>query len=131
MKKHQQTAYAILRITMGVNFLAHGLVRLPKLNGFRDWMLNAFSKSILPDWSVYAWASVLPFLEFAIGFLLIIGWQTFRATLAGALIIIILIFGSCMVENWDWAATQMVYALFFYFLISHIESNSFAIDTKK
>lgn len=127
----KQTAYALLRITMGVNFLAHGLVRIPKLNGFRTWMLTTFENSILPSWSVYAWGSVLPFLELIIGLLLIVGYKTYQTTIAGALVIIALIFGSCMIENWDWAATQMLYALFFFFLISYVEQNYFAIDHKK
>ncbi|NIJ45722.1 thiosulfate dehydrogenase [quinone] large subunit [Wenyingzhuangia heitensis] len=124
----KQTAYALLRITMGVNFFAHGLVRIPKLNGFRNWMVNTFENSLLPNWSVYAWGSILPFVELAIGILLIVGYKTYQTTIAGALVIITLILGSCLIENWDWAATQMLYSIFFYFLISNIEQNYFALD---
>ena len=48
----QQTAYTLLRITMGVNFLGHGLVRFSKLDTFRNWMTGAFQNTILPSFSV-------------------------------------------------------------------------------
>jgi len=127
-RKQQQTAFTLLRITMGVNFLGHGLVRFSKLDGFRDWMVTTFQDSLIPSFAVTAWGSVLPFLEFSIGLLLILGLFTYRASIAGAIVIIILLFGSCLIENWDWTGMQMIYALFFYFLISNVEKNSWSID---
>jgi len=127
-KTPQQTAFALLRITMGVNVLGHGLVRFSKLNRFRDWMVTTFQDSLIPSFAVTAWGSVLPFLEFGIGLLLILGLFTYRASIAGAIVIIILLFGSCLIENWDWAGMQMIYGLFFYFLIFNVEKNSWSID---
>lgn len=124
----QQIAFALLRITMGVNFLGHGLVRFSKLNGFRDWMVTTFQDSLIPSFAVTAWGSILPFLEFGVGTLLILGLFTYRASIAGAIVIIILLFGSTLIENWEWAGGQMVYALFFYFIISNIDKNSWSID---
>lgn len=131
MIQHKQTAYALLRISMGVNFLAHGLVRIPKLTGFKTWMLSEFKNSLLPNWSVSVWASILPFLELIIGLLLLIGYQTYKTSIAGAFVIVILLFGSCMIEKWDWASTQMLYALFYYFLIAYNSQNRFALDVLK
>lgn len=127
---NKQTAFALLRITMGINLFAHGLVRLPKIAGFRDWMMTQFQDTILPQWSVYAWGSVLPMLELLVGGLLILGIFTYRAAIAGALLIAILILGSCLAEHWEWAGGQMVYALFFYFIISNVEHNAYALDLK-
>ncbi|WP_168796396.1 DoxX family membrane protein [Flagellimonas onchidii] len=127
---NKQTAYALLRITMGINLFAHGLVRLPKIAGFRDWMMTQFQHTILPQWSVYAWGSVLPILELLVGGLLILGIFTYRAAIAGALLIAILILGSCLAGHWEWAGGQMVYALFFYFIISNVENNAYALDLK-
>ena len=124
----QQTAYTLLRITMGVNLLGHGLVRFSKLDTFRDWMVGAFQNSILPSFAVTAWGSDLPFLEFGIGLLLILGLFTYRASIAGALVIITLILGSTLIENWEWAGMQMIYALFFYFLISNVENDAFSLS---
>jgi len=124
----QQTAFTLLRVTMGVNFLGHGLIRFSKLNGFRNWMVSTFQDSLIPSFAVTVWGSVLPFLEFGIGLLLILGLFTYRASIAGALVIIILLFGSTLIENWDWAGIQMIYGLFFYFLISNVEKNTWSID---
>ena len=127
---NKQTAFVLLRITIGVNLFAHGLVRLPKIAGFRDWMISQFQDTILPRWSVYVWGNVLPILELMIGGLLILGLFTYRAGVTGALLIAILILGSCLAEHWEWAGGQMVYALFFYFIISNIEYNKYALDLK-
>lgn len=124
----QQTAFALLRITMGINFLGHGLVRFSKLNGFRDWMVTTFKDSLIPSFAVSIWGTVLPFVEFGIGLLLILGLFTYRASITGAIVIIILLFGSTLIENWDWAGMQMIYGLFFYFLITNTEKNSWSID---
>lgn len=124
----QQTAFALLRITMGINFLGHGLVRFSKLNGFRDWMVTSFKDSLIPSFAVSIWGTVLPFVEFGIGLLLILGLFTYRASITGAIVIIFLLFGSTLIENWDWAGMQMIYGLFFYFLITNTEKNSWSID---
>ncbi|CAL2086711.1 conserved membrane hypothetical protein [Tenacibaculum dicentrarchi] len=124
----QQTAFALLRIIMGINFLGHGLVRFSKLNGFRDWMVTTFQDSLIPSFTVSIWGTVLPFAEFGIGLLLILGLFTYRASITGAIVIIFLLFGSTLIENWDWAGIQMIYGLFFYFLISNTEKNCWSID---
>lgn len=124
----KQIGYALLRATLGVNLLIHGLIRLPKLEGFRAWMLSQFAASALPSGLVYAWASVLPWLEAAIGLALLLGLFTLHASILGALIIMALIFGAGMIENWSWAGTQMIYALFLYFVITHITDNHFSLD---
>jgi thiosulfate dehydrogenase (quinone) large subunit len=124
----KQTAYVLLRITMGVNLLAHGLVRFPKLYGFRDWMVDFFKDTPFPNALVSVWATVLPFVEFGIGLLLILGLYTYKTSIAGALLIIILLFGSCMTEQWEWAGMQLIYALIFGILISQIENNDWSIN---
>ena len=69
-------AYVLLRISMGINMLGHGLVRIPKLNAFADGMTKGFEKSWLPSSMVHLFGSVLPFLELLTGILLIIGLKT-------------------------------------------------------
>lgn len=123
-------AYVLLRIAMGVNMLGHGLVRIPKLAAFAEGMSKGFEKSWLPASMVHLFGTVLPFLELTIGILLIFGWQTRLACVAGFLLIISLLFGSSTVENWDGMGIQMIYALFFYFLISKLENNRFSIDKR-
>lgn len=124
----QEIAYALLRITMGVNLMAHGLVRFPKLSGFRDWMVDFFKDTPFPSTLVSGWATVLPFIEFGIGVLLILGIYTYKSSIAGAVLIIILLFGSCMTEQWEWAGMQMIYALIFGILISQVPYNSWSVQ---
>lgn len=123
-------AYFLLRLSMGVNFLGHGLVRIPKLSAFAEGMTNSFEKSWLPQPWVYIFSTTLPFLEFIIGLMLILGFKTRIASFAGAGLIIMLLFGSSTVENWEAMGIQMIYALFFYILISRLEDNSYSVDSK-
>jgi hypothetical protein len=56
----RQLAYAILRLTLGVNTLVHGLVHLPQLASFADGLLQAFAKTPLPPQAVRLFAFILP-----------------------------------------------------------------------
>ena len=48
----RQLAYGILRLTLGVNILLHGLVRLPHLASSADSLVQAFAKTPLPPQAV-------------------------------------------------------------------------------
>lgn len=127
---NQQLAYVLLRITMGINFFGHGAVRLPKIPTFRDGMLSMFKDSVLPEPLVYGFGTVLPIAEFVIGVLLILGLYTQKALAVGAIVMIILIFGSCMIEKFENAGGQMLYAFMYFFLLFYAENNHFSIDHK-
>ncbi|WP_321281781.1 DoxX family membrane protein [Marinifilum fragile] len=128
--KDKELAFLFARITMGINLLGHGLVRLPKLFDFKIWMLDSFQDTLLPASLVGMWASVLPFLELSIGILITAGLFTRKAIAGGAIIILILVFGSCLKENWEWVSFQMIYALYFFFLMVYIDYNQISIDNK-
>ncbi|PXY01823.1 DoxX family protein [Marinifilum breve] len=128
--KDKELAFLLARVTMGINLLGHGLVRLPKLFDFKIWMLNSFQDTLLPASLVGVWASVLPFLELSIGILITAGLFTRKAIAGGAIIILILVFGSCLKENWEWVSFQMIYALYFFFLMVYIDYNQISIDNK-
>ncbi|MFZ4928610.1 DoxX family membrane protein [Chryseobacterium sp. Mn2064] len=125
---NKQTAYFFLRISMGVNLLGHGLVRILKLQDFASGMMKGFEKSWLPQAMVYPFGMILPFFELIIGLLLIIGFKTRIANIAGAFLMIVLLFGSSTIENWEAMGVQMIYAGLFYILISRIEDNSLTLD---
>ncbi|SHL67451.1 thiosulfate dehydrogenase [quinone] large subunit [Chryseobacterium contaminans] len=127
---NKKTAYFFLRLSMGINFFGHGLVRLTKLQDFADGMTKIFEKSWLPQFFVHIFSTALPFLEFLIGLLLIIGFKTRIAAMAGASLIILLLLGSSTVENWEAMGIQMIYAGLFYLLISRMEDNSLSLDKK-
>ncbi len=108
----------------------HGLVRLPKLPVFSNWMVGQFQnhKSILPSALVMPFSYILPFAEFIIGLLLLIGLFTEKALIAGAIVMILLIFGSTTIEEWDAIPSQLIHVAFFAVLLTFIEYNSYALD---
>jgi len=122
-------AYALLRTGIGVNMVIHGMVRIPKLGAFSDWMVGQFGKTMLPAPLVKSFASALPFAEAAIGLLLILGLFTRHALIAAGLMIIALTFGSCLIENWEAAAFQLIYLIVFTALLALREAgNSISTD---
>ena len=127
-QKTIELAYLILRLTMGVNMFTHGVARMLNIEGFNSWMVGQFSKTILPEFMVSISSYLIPFAELIIGIFLILGLFTCRALLAGALLIVVLVFGSGLQENWNVMSSQMIYAIFFFMLSYFIELNRFSID---
>lgn len=122
------TVYLLLRLGVAASMFGHGLVRLPKLNGFSSWMVSSFEKSMLPAALVTPFSYFVPIAEFVVGLLLLAGLFTRFAAIAGALVMVALIFGSCMVENWDWIPSQLIHVAFFAVLLQYVSSNAWAVD---
>ena len=123
-----KTAYLLLRLAIGTSMFGHGLVRLPKLNAFSTGMVGNFSKSFLPLALVSPFSYILPIAEFTIGLLLITGLFTRLSSVAGGFVMVLLIFGTTMVENWDAIPVQLIHAAFFATLLQFAESNTYALD---
>lgn len=79
----KSVSYLMVRLGIGISMLGHGLVRIPKLNAFSEGMINNFQSAPLPDFLLIPFSFALPFIEFLLGLLLIIGWQTKRAAIVG------------------------------------------------
>ncbi|RZJ72232.1 MauE/DoxX family redox-associated membrane protein [Flavobacterium sp.] len=120
--------YFAARLPLAFSFFGHGLVRLPKLDKFSDWMLTSMEKSILPAELVRPFSYALPILEFAIGLLLLLGLFTRQSLFAGLFVMAILVFGSTTVENWDAITSQLVHAGYFAVLLYFVSSNTLAVD---
>ena len=129
-QKNIELAYLILRITMGVNMFTHGVARLLNIDGFNSWMIGEFSNTFLPEFMINISSYMIPFGELVIGILLILGLFTSRALLLGAILIVLLVFGSGVKENWNIMSSQMIYAIFFFILSYFIELNKYSIDRK-
>lgn len=106
----------------------HGLVRLPKLHLFSNWMVGSFAKSMLPQALVTPFSYVLPIAELIIGLLLILGLFTQQALVAGGVVMVMLIFGTAMIENWEAIPSQLIHIAFFALLLQFISSNTWAVD---
>lgn len=120
--------FLILRLAVAISMFGHGLVRLPKLNAFSQWMVASFEKSILPKALVVPFSYVLPVAEFVVGMLLLTGLFTKPAALAGAVVVLLLLFGTTMVENWEAIPSQLLHIIFFAILLQFMENNSYALD---
>ncbi|MBA6313481.1 DoxX family protein [Cellulophaga baltica] len=128
--KEYRLGYVLARIVIGVSMFGHGLVRLPKLEGFKNFMVQNFENSMVPEFLVTPFAYALPIFEFAVGILLIIGLFTRQALVLGAILMIMLVFGSTMIENWGIIDSQLIHALIFIGLLLGINYNYWSLDTK-
>lgn len=124
-------AYLLLRLTIGMSMFGHGLVRIPKLAVFSDGMVANFEGSLLPVMLVWPFSVTLPYLEFIIGLFLLIGLKTKFFARAGGILMVILIFGTSMIENWSALPSQMIHASFFILLLQFEASNNYlAVDAQ-
>jgi thiosulfate dehydrogenase (quinone) large subunit len=124
-----ERAYAIFRITMGFAIFMHGFSRI--LTGVAAFVAvteKPFVKTIIPMPVVHYFLTILPYLEFAVGALLIVGLFTMEASIAGALIMIILIFGMGARQEWSSVGNEMIYAAWYFLLIALNENNWLCID---
>jgi thiosulfate dehydrogenase [quinone] large subunit len=129
MTSPQQLSFLLARLAVGMSMFGHGLVRLPKLHGFSNWMVGQFEKSMLPEIIVTPFSYILPIAELLVGIFLLIGLFTRQALVAGSLVMITLIFGSSMIEEWGAIPSQLIHAAFFSILLIFEKSyNSFAVD---
>jgi len=126
--KKEQYTYLLARLPMGLSFFGHGLIRITKLSEFSDGMVKQFSKSFLPEGFISAFGHVLPFLEFITGLLLLLGLFTRFAVVLGAAIILALIFGSSIIEQWQGVFTQLFYSAYLAVLFYYAHYNRYSVD---
>ena len=128
---HKQLAYFLAKITLGINFFIHGLVRLPKLENFAGGVVRGFESSMLPKILVMPVAYVIPFIELILGTMILLGILSRKALTAAAIFMIFLIAGSAFKEDWGAVGTQMLYALYIFFLIFYLENDVKGLWLKK
>ena len=124
----RRAAYAILRLALGVNMLLHGLVRLPHMAAFVNGMATQFQATVLPGFAVKSFGWVLPFAEGLIGLLLVLGWRTRQALVAGGLVMAAPIAGTSLRSDWPTVGIQMVYSAIYYLLLRDASHNGFSLD---
>ena len=109
--------YALLRLTLGLNFLLHSYGRWHDGGKFVDGVVNGFAHTPLPAGSVRAFATAIPYWEPAVGLLLVPGLWTRWALAAGALLIALLTFGTALRGEYPVLSEQLIYALVFFVLL--------------
>ena len=126
--KIAQTSYLLARLPIGMSMFGHGLIRFTKLETFSSGMVKEFGKSLLPEWLVLPFSYILPFLEFLIGILLLLGLFTRFATMLGVAVMLALILGSAALEQWNNIFTQIIYGAYFALLFRYAVYNEYSLD---
>lgn len=127
----RQYAYVALRLALGLNMFLHGATRMPDLGGFAAGIVGEFEETILPPAFVEVFATVLPFFEAAVGVLLLLGWFRVPALLLGVAVMLSLITGTGLQQNWGTLSTQMNYVLWFGLLLAFLPYDRWALDLRR
>lgn len=107
-----KTAFFFLRLPAAVSLLGHGLVRLPKLPAFSDWMVKTMEKSAIPEVLITPFSYFLPVAEAVIGLLLLINVKTEYTLYSAIALMSLLIAGSCSIENWTAVEAQLLHCVY-------------------
>lgn len=118
-----KTTFFFLRLPVAISLAGHGLVRLPKLAAFSDWMMSSMEKSLIPQALILPFSYALPILEAVVGLALLIGFQIRYSLFAALGIMSVLILGSCSIENWGAVEAQLVHSLYLGFLVWYYDKN--------
>lgn len=122
-------AYLLLRATLGVNILLHGVARLLSGPGhFVSTLAQQFHSAPLPQSLVVAFGYSLPWIEAVLGPLVLIGLFTRVALTLGALLILVLTLGTGLLQNWQVAGLQLIYAAVYAALLAFLSANRFSVD---
>ena len=122
-------AYLLLRATLGINILIHGVVRI--LSGpehFASMLGQALHATPLPEWLVVWFGYSLPWIEAIIGFFLLFGLLTRFFLAAGALLILVLTVGAGLRQDWEITGLQLIYAAVYAMLLAFCNANHYSID---
>jgi thiosulfate dehydrogenase [quinone] large subunit len=122
-------AYAILRVTFGVNIGLRGVTRIA--NGtdvFAADLLKQFQAAVLPLAGVEAFGHILPWIESVLGLLLILGLLTRPALVIGGLMMTVLTAGTMLIQNFQTAWLQLTYAQVFFILLALRSWNVLSLD---
>src|SRR5215469_3402772 len=120
-------AHALARITLGLNIAMHGYGRLPDLVGFANGMAKQFAATFLPGPLVYITGFGIALGEAIIGTVLVFGLLLRPALVMGALLMLLLIFGSTLIQEWETVSTQMLYVVFYVGLLATVHYDRFSL----
>lgn len=126
-----QLAHAITRIGLGVNIALHGWTRIPKFSAFAEHLHTQFAATFLPVALVHASAYGIVAAESVIGALLLLGLWLRGTLLAGGGLMIVLMFGTCLVQNWSVAGSQLVYLALFAGLLATRRQDWLSLDAAR
>ncbi|MEB3279986.1 MAG: DoxX family protein [Lyngbya sp.] len=122
-------AYTFLRLVFGINFMVHGLVRIGNIPGFVASQVALYEGLPVPEFMISIPAAFIPIVELVAGVLMIIGFQTRNAIIAGFGLMLPLMFGVCLLQKWDTASSQLIYCVIFFILLAGYTFNQISVDS--
>jgi thiosulfate dehydrogenase [quinone] large subunit len=123
-------AYTVLRVSFGANIMLHGVSRIVMGHAaFLAYLTHYFEKaSYVPVGMLSLFATVQPWVELILGLLLMIGLATRFSLIAGGLVILSLVIGTNLAQDWLVSGLQLIYAFLYYYLLAHLDQNRYSID---
>lgn len=122
------TAHALARICLGLNIFLHGVVRIPHFDAFSGKLQHQFAATFLPSGLIQASAYVIVGGETLIGLLVLLGLGLRGALIAGTLLMILLQFGTALVQDWTVATQQLIYVAFYVVLLATLRHDTCSLD---
>ena len=122
--------YAIFRLTFGVNICFRGVARIfvLGLDTFGAGMMKQFSATAFPPFFISTFAHTLPWIETALGILIMLGLKTRLALILGGLMMTSLTFGTMFLQDFTLAWLQLTYAIAFFLLLATRSWNVISLD---
>src|SRR5262245_22064711 len=128
-RSDQSLAYALMRVTFGVNIFMRGVMRIYSgTGGFAQGMLKQFEGTPMPPTIIRPFALTLPWVESVIGLMIILGLKTREALVAGSLMMTILTFGTMVRQDFQIAFLQLAYVIVFFLLLALRSWNRISVD---
>ena len=121
-------AYTLLRIVVGINYFNHGATRIFNIPGFMDAMVNTMQDSWIPEFLVRINAALVPPVELIVGALITVGLFTRGALIACFILMIVLMYGVTIIQNWDTAGSQLIYNIVLFILLAGLNFNNISVD---
>ena len=110
----RRQAYLLLRLLTGLDFFMHGFARIftgTHLSGFAQGMVKSMAAAPLPPALTLATGYIVPCVELLIGTLLLLGLLTRAALTLAVLLMLVLLFGIGLKQDWSVASQQLLYGL--------------------
>lgn len=127
-----QIGYFFFRVFVGVNLFLHGFMRV--LTGVSAWEIPTaatFTETFLPMPLVHLALYMIPPVQIFLGALIVLGLLTRWALLGGLLLMLLLLFGHLVRQNWSGAHIVMHYGLYYWILLALLSQNWLALDNRR
>lgn len=126
----ERVAYGFLRITFGVDICFHGVSRLLGDHAaFLAYLNQVMGQAVLvPRSSIPVFAAILPWVEALVGVLILVGLFTRAALIAGFTVMVVLMVGITLAQDWSVAGLQVIYCLAYFVLLTYCDRNFYSLD---